>query len=79
MKLNFGNKITLIKWFSPLILSLILLILLKKKLDTTHLIYTPWKDRSRIVDEIDKEEAFVPFLKDLIIYIIVGIFRIIQR
>lgn len=34
---------------------------------------------SRIVDEIDKEEAFVPFLKDLIIYIIVGIFRIIQR
>lgn len=36
-------------------------------------------DRSRIVDEIDKEEAFVPFLKDLIIYIIFSIFRIIQR
>lgn len=78
MKLNFGNKITLIKWFSPLILSLILLILLKKKFGHNPLnIHT--LEGSRIVDEIDKEEAFVPFLKDLIIYIIVGIFRIIQR
>lgn len=77
MKLNFGNKITLIKWFSPLILSLILLILLKKIGHNPLDIHT--LEGSRIVDEIDKEEAFVPFLKDLIIYIIVGIFRIIQR
>lgn len=66
MKLNFGNKLTLMKWFGLLILSLILLVLLQKIWHNPLTIHT--LEGSRIVDEIDIEASMVAFLNDLIIY-----------